>query len=519
MIDPQAFATLLGPEMVETDPNACALASEDISGAARAAVAAVLRPQTAQAVADAVALARRQGVSVHPRGGGMSYSAGYLPASEASVALDLRDLDEIIDIDTTGRCVTVEAGCTWAALYEALAQRGLRTPYFGPLSGLVATIGGTMSQNGAFFGSGSAGYAADSVLGLEIVDGTGALHRIGAWGSGRFPSLPRFGPDLLGLFLGDCGAFGIKTKVILRLVDMPPAAHFASFAFQEKSALLRAMQAAQDIPHLSELWAFDIETHRNLSQSGFSVLEAVEIAGGIASGSGSIVGKARNLLNAATLRRAVLTDLPWSLHAVVEAPLAELREPAERALHAACVDAGGQAIPDTIPRVTRVKPFRTIKALIGPRGERWLPCHGLSPAGEAGVALDAVEAVLDRNRSQMDSAGIRASVLLAAVGSEIIVEPQLFWRDALSPFQSAHAPSAQSEPFKTAPDRPEARAQAQRLREELTSALSDVGCAHLQIGRHYPYFQLLPEGQRTILKALKDVLDPDGILNPGVLGL
>jgi FAD/FMN-containing dehydrogenase len=517
--DLAAFDALLGGGRVVRDEHACALASEDISGAAPVNVVAVVQPPSVQVLAETIALAFRQGTAVHPRGGGMSYSAGYLPQSKASIALDLRNLDQVIYIDETARNVVVEAGCTWATLHTALAERGLRATYFGPLSGIAATIGGTISQNGAFFGSGVAGYAVDSVLGLEIVDGTGTIHRIGAWGAGRSPSLPHFGPDLIGPFLGDCGALGVKTKIVLRLVPTPPPPRFASFAFQDSGSLVRAMQEAQDIPHLAELWAFDLTTHRNLARSGFSVLEAAEIVGGIVTGSRSLIGKARDLVNAATLRRTVLTDLPWSLHAVIEPPLAELADPVEAALHAACSDAGGKAIPDTIPRVTRAKPFRTIKALIGPDGERWLPCHGICPVGQVAAALKAVNTVLDCNRSQIEAQGIRVSLLLAAVGAEIIVEPQLFWNDALSPFQRAHAPTSQSAPHDGAPERPQARAEALRVRKKLTVALSEAGCAHLQIGRHYSYIDEISPGQRAMLQSLKATLDPGGILNPGVLGM
>lgn len=55
-------------------------------------------------------------------------------------------------------------------LYEALKPSGLRTPYWGTLSGLKATVGGSLSQNSIFWGSGQFGTAAENVLGMEVVD-------------------------------------------------------------------------------------------------------------------------------------------------------------------------------------------------------------------------------------------------------------------------------------------------------------------------------------------------------------
>ncbi|MEM9048854.1 MAG: FAD-binding oxidoreductase [Pseudomonadota bacterium] len=498
---------------VDTDPALCAQRSEDVSGTGTA-VSAVIRPETAQEVATAIAAARAAGFAILPRGGGMSYSRGYLAEDPGALSLDLTGLDRVLEIDAAGRCVTVEAGVTWAALDAALAGTGLRTPYFGPLSGLAATIGGTLSQNGAFFGATAHGYAADATLGLEIADGCGVLHRIGAWGARRDRALPRFGPDLLGPFLGDCGALGIKTKAVLRLIPRPPAPLFASFAFDSDKGVLDAMLALRDIPHLAELWAFDREAHRNLARSGFSVLEAAGMAADLAGGAGSVLGAMRTLASAATMRRAVLSDLPWSLHAVIEPPLAELQPALAEAVKAAATAAGGRPIPDTLPRVTRARPFRSIKALIGPNGERWLPCHGVFPAGRAADGLAAIRAICPEPSEDM-----RVSLLLAAVGDEVIVEPQLFWVDALSGFQRSYAAPAQSAPHLAAGARPELRASALALRKDLVAAMATAGAAHLQIGRSYRYGSDLDPGMATVMKALKTALDPDTVLNPGVLGL
>ncbi len=83
----------------------------------------------------------------------MSYTGGYVPRSEASVLFDTRRLDRIIEINADDMYVTAEAGCTWAALYDALTPFRLRPPHFGPASGRLSTIGGSLSQHSAFFGS------------------------------------------------------------------------------------------------------------------------------------------------------------------------------------------------------------------------------------------------------------------------------------------------------------------------------------------------------------------------------
>ncbi|MEM6745637.1 MAG: FAD-binding oxidoreductase, partial [Pseudomonadota bacterium] len=444
---------------------------------------------------------------------------GFQAAGERPVvAVDLRDLDAV-EIDSEARVARVGAGAPWAALYEAAAEHGLRAPFFGPLSGLTATVGGALSQNGAFFGSGAEGYAAQSVVGLQVADGTGRLIRLGAEAAGVHPALPWLGPGLLQSFLGDNGALGLKTEALIRLRPMPPAPRFASYAFDDAASLARAQTALADVPHLAEVWAFDREAHEGLARTGFSVLETAAMAGEVAGAAGGVFAAARRLAEAAVIRRAVLTEIAWSLHLVIEPPLASLADPVAEAAQAAVLAAGGRAIPDAVPRATRARPFRAIKALIGPEGERWLPCHGVVPAAQAAETLAEVEAWKARRADDLAAHGIRVSLLLASVGAEIIVEPQLHWPDALSAHQRAFGTPRQVQAHADRPARPEARARAAEARAELIELFRRRGAGRLQIGRRYAYAEDLEPATLSALRALKRALDPEGVLNPGVLGL
>ncbi len=508
----------VGSERLSIDPQHRQTYSEDIAGPTPDTFLAVVSPETAGQVASVIAIARKAGLAVHPRGGGMSYTGGYVAGSDRSIALDLTGLEQVIEIDCDARFVIVEAGCTWSELYQSLADQGMRTPFFGPLSGIAATVGGSLSQNGAFFGSAAHGYAADHVLGLEIADGTGELHRLGSWAAGRHTALPWHGPGVLKAFLGDCGALGIKTKAVLPIHPVPPTTVFASFAFDDDETLLRAMAGLRDLPHVSELWAFDREAHRTLAATGFSVLETAQMAAEVAGGSSSLLGAAKNLVQASVMRRAVLTDIDWSLHMVIEPPLTNMASPILEAVRARIEEIGGREIPDTIPRVTRARPFRPIRALIGPDGERWLPCHGVFPATVAPKGMAALRALLRERMQEMEAQGVRVTLLIAAVGNELLIEPQLFWADSLSGFQTAHSPPAQVKMHRDAPARSKARALAFELRHAMTEAMAQAGAGHLQLGRYYGYRQELEAGPRGALDALKAQMDPDGILNPGVLG-
>jgi hypothetical protein len=163
----------------------------------RVTAGVVARPVSVDQLCRAVALATGAGHSVLARGGGSSYTAGFVPDRPASMVLDMRSLDRVVAVDAANMRVTVEAGCTWQALLAELEPQGLRTPFWGPLSGAVATVGGSLSQHAILWGSARHGISADSVIGLDIVlaDGTLLATGAGAAPGNPFPAPLRARPD------------------------------------------------------------------------------------------------------------------------------------------------------------------------------------------------------------------------------------------------------------------------------------------------------------------------------------
>ncbi len=81
----------------------------------------------------------------------------------------------------------------------------------------------------------------DGIIGLAVVLADGSVVRTGALAMRNEPRFWRhMGPDLTGMFLGDCGAFGVKTEIALRLAPEREAA-FASFAFEDGGAMMGAL--------------------------------------------------------------------------------------------------------------------------------------------------------------------------------------------------------------------------------------------------------------------------------------
>ena len=117
---------------VLTDSKNREFYSTDLSCTSGEIADLVLQPGNAQELADSIKVVTDAGMNIVPRGGGMSYTQGYQPEKKESVLIDMRSMDRVLEINSEDMYVTVEAGCTWKKLYEALAEQDLRTPILGP---------------------------------------------------------------------------------------------------------------------------------------------------------------------------------------------------------------------------------------------------------------------------------------------------------------------------------------------------------------------------------------------------
>ncbi|MCX7178833.1 MAG: FAD-binding oxidoreductase, partial [Proteobacteria bacterium] len=245
--------------------------SRDLSWQPAEIAELVIRPGNIDELSKAVAKATAVGFAVVARGGGMSYTRGYEPERAGSILVDMLRMNRIVELNAEDMYVTVECGCTWKQVYEALQAKGLRTPYFGPLSGKYATVGGALSQNSLFLGSGVYNTAAESVLGLKVVLADG---NIVTTGSGAHvnsnPFYRHFGPDLTGIFTADTGAFGFKAHATLRLITSPKVTICASFGFDTLAEMLAAQTKIARLRVAAECYGFDPYYNRSFEKLGFT---------------------------------------------------------------------------------------------------------------------------------------------------------------------------------------------------------------------------------------------------------
>lgn len=496
-----------------TAPDRLTLFGHDVMKAG-ATPAVVVRPQTVEELQAAVAAAHAARAPVTVRGGGASYTLGYAPRDDGGLALDMSGLNRIVGIDAQARTCVVEAGVTWAQLDAALAPLGLRAPFWGPYSGLVATIGGSLSQHAVSMGTGLFETSATAPISLDVVDGRGRLIRTAK--DGAF--LRAHGPDMTGLFLGDCGVLGVKARATLRLMRRPTHVAACSFAFRDFAALVAAAHEVAGRGIACEMLGLDPEI-----QKGFlgqlTPKKFAATAKAIWSTAPGPIEAAGALLRAATAVRDFLGEPNYAFHVTVEGWSKGEVAAKVAAVRAVAKDHGVE-IANAAPLTLRGAPFAPLAPVLAPDGFRWLPTHGVFSWSRLADWHGAFEAFVAERRAELDARRIRVTRMLMPIGTTaFLYEPTMYWPDGRTIVQQALAPEAHFAAAPVLPDDPDTRTFVFDTRKALSDLMQAHGAQHFQLGKWYPYASVLPDGARAMLGALKAELDPAGILNPGALEL
>jgi glycolate oxidase len=478
---------------------------------------AVVRPATVEALTATVSCATSAGIAVYPRGGGASYTDGFLPTRRRAIIIDLGRLNRIVEINETDAYVTVEAGVTWAQLKAALDPLGLRTPFFGPFSGVAATVGGSVSQNSLSHGSGAHGISAQSVLSLEVVIASGDVIRTGSAARSSAPFARFYGPDLAGLFTGDCGALGIKARISLPLLKRKSAFGCASFAFVTLADLAAAMRRAAMEGLDDEHFAIDAALAQGqIARQGAGAV--FSIAKSVLDKSPSLVAGMVQLLKMAAAGTRAMQGAAFMNHVIVEgsskaevnAKLARLR----------FVMAPGDAIPNTVPTVVRGMPFAPLFNTLGPKGERWVPLHGVLPHSKVVPFHDALHALYKARAGEMTRFGVWTGGMFETVNpSGLLYEVAIYWPGAQTEYHAAVIPADYLAALPAYDEDQETSHFVETLKADITALYSQFGAVHFQLGKTYPYAAVLAPETLAFVKAIKSSVDPQGLINPGALGL
>jgi alkyldihydroxyacetonephosphate synthase len=420
-----------------------------------AAPDAVVLP-TADQVGSVLRACAALGVAVVPFGGGTSVVGGVAPLTgslRAVVSLDLRLLDALVALSEEDLTATLGAGLRGPAAEALLNAHGFTLGHF-PQSYEHATIGGYAATRSA--GQASTGYGRfdANVVGLTVSTPAGDLQL----GRGAASAA---GPSLLQLFVGSEGLYGVITSVRLRIRRLPAVKKYDAWlvrSWEDGVAALRMLEQSGVVPDVARLSDAD-ETSVNLKLSAPRALQ--------------LLARGRCLL-----------VLGWE---------------------------GSEHSVSARRRAASVRGIRLPGA-----GTRWEHGRYAGPylrddLLDAGFLVETLETSTSWSSLLTTWTAVR-SALVEALGSCVVMchVSHLYTQGASLYFTVLGAQS--SDPA----------GQWQRAKEAASTALVATGATithHHAVGTdHRPWMtdEIGPLGV-AVLRAVKDVLDPVGVLNPGKL--
>jgi FAD/FMN-containing dehydrogenase len=236
----RTLADLLGADQVLTSAADMSAYLADWRGRYRGAATCVVRPASTAAVAAVVRACAEAAMPIVPQGGNTGLCGAATPAGDGhAVVVSLTRLNRVRQIDTANNTMTVEAGCVLATLQAAAAQAGRLFPLSLAAEG-SCQIGGNLSTNAGGVQVLRYGNARDLTLGLEVVLASGEI-----WDGLRGLRKDNTGYDLKHLFIGAEGTLGIITAAVLKLFPLPRANATAWLAIASPAAAVRLLADLQ----------------------------------------------------------------------------------------------------------------------------------------------------------------------------------------------------------------------------------------------------------------------------------
>ncbi len=195
---------------------------------------AVVFPESTAQVVEILKLANEYLFPVTARGGGVGYTGGAVPV-EGGIVVGTDRMNKIVEISPDDFYVVCQPGLTTLALQQAVEKYGLLFPP-DPASYKNSYIGGNIAENAGGMRTPKYGVTKHSVLGLEVVTATGEIIRTG----GRTVKNV-VGFDLTGLMCGSEGLLGIITEATLKLLPMPEATSTVRASFKTMEEACRVL--------------------------------------------------------------------------------------------------------------------------------------------------------------------------------------------------------------------------------------------------------------------------------------
>jgi glycolate oxidase len=211
---------IVGKEYVSNKEEDLFIYSQDPGASPPRPVDFVIMPSKSEEVQDILKLANQEKIPIIPMGGGLTLSGLIIPI-KGGIVMDMKRMNNIIDINEISKYALIEAGVTTGQLLSHLNDYypNLQPPV--PDAPPSATIAGNVLIHGSGYLSQKYGDHANMINGLEVVLPNGDLCKLGSCAVSDYWFAKGPIPDLIGLFTSSFGTMGIVTKLSIQLFDKP----------------------------------------------------------------------------------------------------------------------------------------------------------------------------------------------------------------------------------------------------------------------------------------------------------
>lgn len=224
----------------------------------------VVKPHSAEEVSKIAKLANEHKIPIIARGGGGDMTGAATPLKKkGGIVLDMTDMNRVLDFQEGLNAVRVQPGIRWGELHHELAQKGITVGCRGPHGFLGATLGGGIGGNCFSINSPKYGWLNENILNLQVVLPNGDIIETGSLANTRVKDwYYRYcnGPDLVGIFLGAAGAFGVITEFTIRTYPIPEFSDTLAYTFPDTDSQLRFIFKLEWYGYVTDLWGLSYYT-------------------------------------------------------------------------------------------------------------------------------------------------------------------------------------------------------------------------------------------------------------------
>jgi glycolate oxidase len=267
------LVAIVGERYVSNHPEENFIYSRDSGAQIPRRVDYVVLPKTTEEVQQVLLLANEKKIPVTPLGGGMSLSALVVP-TKGGIVLDMKRMDQIIEINETNRYALIEAGVSQGALKTYLEKHHPRLQHSTPEAPPTVTVVGNVLIQGHGHISPRYGINSDMINAMEVVLPTGEICKSGSASVSPHWFTRGPVPDLAGLFIGWFGTTGVVTKLSIKLYPKPRYREVLAFVTDDVDVIPEAIFETSQVDLLEDFFLISQEKPDWMNRVFFVIIVA-----------------------------------------------------------------------------------------------------------------------------------------------------------------------------------------------------------------------------------------------------